>query len=67
MPRERVNCPSCLREVAWSELRTLVTDRERLIVCRECFLEFDAENPGARQRKPKLVDQPSDGQLELPF
>lgn len=68
MPREQIDCPSCGSPVRWDQLRSWFNGERNLVVCKGCYLELVKEYPGTGKRKPKLVDQPSDGeQPELPF
>ena len=61
-------CERCHMPVKRHELRTYVRDSLRLLLCKECFLKFVAEDVRTGKRQPKLVHQPLSGeQLELPF
>jgi hypothetical protein len=61
-------CMNCYLITEGKYLRTYVRGSLRLLLCKECFLKFVAEDVRNGQRQPKLVRQPLKGeQLELPF
>lgn len=67
MPEVTLACPSCGRSVKGRELRTCSFGNRVQPVCRTCFLKLKLENGHDRQRKPKLADEVTYTQAELPF